>query len=263
MGQGKNLLRKKATKEIERAQIVVDRLVGDLHVVFHAWAHWEALNGDSAAAREPLREISHEFQYDTRKLMNVFARDCVMALARMTEQGKDCYSLPAIGKIIRMPQAQGLLLAKAKAWDGEKYDIDQSWTRDNAILCRSKIMLIRSYVPADWKADNNKLRSKKLLTFRDKIRDVRDNTIAHSLAAPVLHAFTIDEFRECISLVHALVNAAHLVFAGKALPANLVPIHQHTAESFWHYAQIGFSQEKTRLRFLRSAQSPLKLEHSA
>ncbi len=263
MGQGKTLLRKKAAKEIERAQIVVERLALDLHVVFHAWTHWEALNGDNPSSREALREISREFQYDTRALMNVFARDCVIALARMTDQGKDCYSLPMIGKIIRTPQVQSLLLAKAKAWDGRPYDIDQSWTRDNAILCRDKIGMIQSCVPADWKADNDHLKSKKLLTFRDKIRDIRDNAIAHSLDAPVLHAFTIDEFRECLALVHALVNAAHLVFTGKTLPANLVPAQQHMAESFWHFAHIGFAQEKTRLRFLRSAQSPRRLEHSA
>jgi hypothetical protein len=223
--------------QIEEGQRVAKRLREEARWAQRAWALWEAYNGRSNHERRHLREalgyLGLSGQADF--LQSALARDALLALFRMTDQAGDGFSLCAIARLL----SNDALRTKLSDRDWLLTNGCQDFLLDAEAREQPKrIEFIRGLVPPKW--SDQCPRDGGLYRLRARIKDVRDNILAHPLDSSGVVQPKVDEIRELLRLTTTLVEKTELVFLGSAQATDdHFDVRVKEAATLWDYLEEG------------------------
>jgi hypothetical protein len=87
-------------QQIENGRAIAKRLVVDLSIAQSSWAHWEAINGETADSREKFREAISQGCGSPVALTAALLRDTLMALSRIVDKSGKKASLRKIRQLL-------------------------------------------------------------------------------------------------------------------------------------------------------------------
>jgi hypothetical protein len=222
---------------IEEGRRIAKRLREEARWAQLAWALWEALNGSANHERSDLRESLGYLGLSGQAgfLQSVLARDALLALFRLTDQAGDGLSLCAIVRQL----SNDTLCTRLS---------DRDWLQANgcpdflldfeAREQPKRIEFIRDLVSPKW--SDQCPRDGALYRLRARIKDVRDNILAHPLDSSSVVQPEVDEIRELLRLTTTLVEKTELLFLGsaQAIDSNFDD-RVKQAGRLWDYFQEG------------------------
>lgn len=201
---------------ITKGEAITERLVAENRSALRAWAIVEA----SGFLWRPPRRLQDEVRSlcwtgAHHDVTTSALRDTLMTLSRMTDAPKgDKQSLFELGRILRQSAVQAELVRRARLWN----DPGLSGLADyNATLCQQEIDWFLSRLGEFGIADKI-TRPYRLEAFRNNLKPLRDQTLAHALAggtSPV----KLRELRLFLMLASRMCQAASMSFLGKQWPA--------------------------------------------
>ena len=225
-------------KKINTGERIVSHLCFELIMLHSSWAHWEALNGRDAQAREGFRQGVRRLAHATtvESLRSAILRDTVMTLFRMSDApGENRKTLCRIALLLQDRKVQDHLIEEARKWNESMLDLSDY----NANLCSAKIASIASHVQPHWK-ENTPPPSPELYNLRTALRPIRDRKLAHAVDISSPAELTLNQIRRMIDLTTELVYASQLIFAGAASSESALPRRIREANDFWDHASTGF-----------------------
>jgi hypothetical protein len=212
-------------QKVENGRAIAKRLVVDLNVAQSSWAHWEAINGETAGTRRKFREAISQVWGSPVSLTAALLRDTLMALSRIVDK---------TGKA-------SLLKIRPLLISNKQFLIDRAreFSKFEATLIEEKITCFIDTVPKQW--DNHPPRNSDLYDWRKPIEKLRHEVLAHSDPLVELDKIQLNEIRRGFELIWPLVKDAHHIFDGSQPPDGITELKKR-ANQFWDYAEVGFIQ---------------------
>lgn len=199
----------------EQGKFILKVLLKDLQIAKSSWAHVSALSNDRAELDNAANILGQDFRY----IKITFARDTILALFRISDDpGENRATLCRLSKIIQKPD----------------------FVFDNPALINS----FTDIVPARW-GKQEKPAKIDLYEWRQNMRDVRDNILAHSTLTdletlPSL-CFSTRYIELGLKLHEELILMCCEIFLGADMVTERgLAVSVGDASQFWDLAQEGF-----------------------
>jgi hypothetical protein len=223
-------------QNIQKGQAIAKRLAQDLHMGQSSWAHWEAINGEVETSRRSFRDAIGCLGLSNKGFVGALLRDTLMSLARIVDK-TGASSLRAASALFKNPALSPSLIARAR----DTPLIGEYEER----LIQQKIQFFTDRVPRQWH-DKQPPPIAHLHNWRIQIEELRNQVLAHSGSSMNLNRIQVDKIREGFELISPLVEAAHHIFIGSALPRSTFADLRKVANEFWNYGEIGFIEASKR-----------------